>query len=564
MESRGHDPGAAPPEGRCVTGDRLPENCFCLDSRMALPLEDRLFGHAITEDALVVGTEGLAAFRAARPAASFDPREGRFSAMLVREDAVVIRTDRTGQDALFCYSDDDYWAVGNSLALTVSEVARHRRLDLYPPGVQGFHVRGGIHVGEQPLSHRTMVEGIRILPATAEVQVSRATGRMRIVQRDPPLGDVGFLDGFDYEAELAAFIARGSGLLAAIAEQATRLRSQLSGGYDSRMVLALLLAGTPRDAFAIQSHRHRTEEYAIAAALCDAHGLRMAEPVGAVRRLGDDEALAVWELSCLGTYHHLAAVPDMRCVPFRTVGLTGDLAADWKFFTGSGSLNGSPSDVARGIAGHLAGRPHAAGVVEDFEATFAEAGIDPEAPWAMELYYNLTRSRFHCGRHWFRDLGPNRLVTPLTSSALMRLDLHAAHRGWDRRRVVCDILKAACPALAHAPFETPEKAFPSEWLDGPPRAGGSAITPSPFTIYAGDAVPETGERFRARRLARQPRDMAAAFRARFDCIDPRRLAPWFEARDFAAARDELDGPSGRPARALHIYSVAGLLDLIER
>lgn len=536
-----------------------------LDSRRPLPAADALYGYAILEDALVVGTEGLASFRAARPAAAFDPREGRFAAVLAREDALVIRTDRTGQETLFVHGEGDDWAVATSLAVLVAERAAERRLALYPPGVQVFHIRGGRHLGEQPLSHRTMIEGVRILPATDEIHVDRTTRRMRVVARDPPLGDTGFLAGFDYEAELAHFLARSAGLLAALAEQATRLRTQLSAGYDSRMVLALLLAGgTPPDAFAVQSHRDRPGEFAVAEAICGTFGLAMDDPLPEDRILGDDEALALWEMSCLGTYLHLRPAERARPVPFGSLGLTGDLAASWKFFAGRGMLNGDATRIAQGIATALGDRPHAGAVVEDFLATFDEAGIDPGAPWAMDLFYALTRARFHCGRHWFRDLGANRLVTPLTATALMRLDVHAADRGWDRRKVVCDILSAACPALLEPPFDRPEKAFPDELRAAAPFRGALPLAPQPFAIFAGETgPPDPDTAFRQRRLAGHPDGTGAAFRTRFERIDPRRLAPWFDARDLAAARAGLDATPPNPARALHIYFVASLLDLFE-
>jgi hypothetical protein len=77
----------------------LPENCFYLDAETAPGLaRSELYGHAVFEDAVVFGSEGLAEYLAGTPGAV--PREGRFSAVMRQGERLLIRADATGQDAL--------------------------------------------------------------------------------------------------------------------------------------------------------------------------------------------------------------------------------------------------------------------------------------------------------------------------------------------------------------------------------------------------------------------------------------------------------------------------------
>jgi hypothetical protein len=540
-----------------------PPGCFYIDRDVPLGGVDALMGYAVLDDAVVLGTVGLAAFRAARPGVRFHPVEGRFAVLTTEGSEFVVRTDITGQEVVYAYLAEDFWAASNSFAMVIAGVARHRRLALYPPAIMGFHLKGGTHIGEQLLSHRTMVEWIEVLPAAAELRIDRATRRARVVRRS--LADALPEEGHDYEASLVDFVERSSGALAALARHAPGTHCQLSGGYDSRLALALLLAGTGPGAIAVESFPDREQDFRLARAICEALGLRLNAPQPGGSTLDGEASLAVWELASLGVYLPIYPIQNLSTPPGAHLRVTGDLAADWKYFRGTARFNGDAAKVARDIRGELARRPHGREVAEDFLSVFREMDIDPAAPWAMEIYYSLMRSRFHCGRHWYRELGHNRLATPLVSARLVRLEMLAAEHGWDRRRICCDILLAADPRLARFPFDRTDKRFPADLLDASPFRRGCTVRPRPFEVFAGDPGPPAVGQAPARRSTYRRDAFVAAFRDRFAGIARQRLTAWFTADDFARADAEVAEVASLShglRRATHVCFVAGIMDLI--
>lgn len=102
-----------------------------------------LFGYGITDDSLIFGTDGLSQYLAAN-GADF-PEEGRFCGFLIDTGKVIIRTDRTGQECLYLYSNGDDWAVSNSFLLLATQVAKRTELTFYPPAAHSFHLKNGAH-----------------------------------------------------------------------------------------------------------------------------------------------------------------------------------------------------------------------------------------------------------------------------------------------------------------------------------------------------------------------------------------------------------------------------------
>ena len=132
-----------------------------------------------------------------------------------------------------------FWAVSNSFALLVARASAKRSLSVYPPAAIAFHLKGGVHMGEQLASFNTLVEEVRMLPATSEICVDLGTNHAKIL--DTPIMDIFKGNGRSYEEIVFDFISQARGVLAALLPMAPSVQCQLSGGYDSRLVLALLM-----------------------------------------------------------------------------------------------------------------------------------------------------------------------------------------------------------------------------------------------------------------------------------------------------------------------------------
>jgi len=148
-------------------------------------------------------------------------RNGRFYAVLPKASETIVKTDRTGQEQLFVFEKGEHWAISNSFLLLASHAAKSHRLSLYPPALIGFHLKGGRHVGEQLVSHKTAIQDIRMVPATHDLVIDRATNSLSEIRRS-------FMTEFSlkdasYEEVLLRFLQRRADLLAALSGHAGAL-----------------------------------------------------------------------------------------------------------------------------------------------------------------------------------------------------------------------------------------------------------------------------------------------------------------------------------------------------
>ena len=564
----------------------LPHNCFYLDADCAARAMDNLYGYAILEDGIVLGSGGLAEWRRDNPQIAFPAMDGKFACVLretpggtpslpsdqTRAEILRIRTDVTGQEFIYYILEGGFWAVSNSFALLVARASAKRSLSVYPPAAIAFHLKGGVHMGEQLASFNTLVEEVRMLPATSEICVDLGTNHAEIL--DIPIMDIFRGNGRSYEEIVFDFISQARGVLAALLPMAPSVQCQLSGGYDSRLVLALLMGqdfdvANPRTRFSVQSHAHKELDLRAATLICERYDIPLNSPYPTYRMLSGGEALRVWDLSCLGTYLPFYPVQNLYPRKGMHLRLTGDTATSWDHFHGIGPLNGSPDKVASDIARLLKGRPHVENVVADYFAAFERVGLDRQEPGAMELFYNMFRSRAHCGRHWYRELGQNRLHTPLCTSAMVILDLLASREGSDRRKVYCDVLLATNPDLLRMPFETEEKAFPEELIAASPLAKAGPIQPKAMQVWGAWDVPEPAAELHLPFLETkcEQADFLGAIRARCAAVNRSEVSKFFTGEDLAKVDAEIADPrslSHGLRKTAHLLSVAAVVEMVGR
>ncbi|MGR3291213.1 MAG: hypothetical protein ACU0C9_08485 [Paracoccaceae bacterium] len=460
----------------------LPENCFFLDRLGCRNVKtSSLFGYALFEDAIVYGTHGLKEYykRHSEPKI---PIDGRFVGIFIDSNEITIRADRTGQEMLYLYKDGADWAVSNSFMLLAAEVARTHRITLYEPAVIGFHLKNGVHIGEQLISQRSMVTEIEIVPLTSDIVINRKSGDLKI--SDHAFDNIYEMAGMAYHEKLLDFLERSAGYLSALLSTGVPTQMFLSGGYDSRLVLGLLLAGGQRDNVQVTSHPHKSNDYNIAKSICQLLNL----PLNNSRRdrhglLSAGDAFRMWMLSCGGTYLPIYPVRNVTLLPDAEIRLTGDQPAGWSYFAGNAPFNGTAQKISDDILSALKNRPHAQQVRDDFLGVFDRHGIDPLHPKAMLAHYSAVRSRHHCGRAWYKSLGNEQLFTPLMLSDMIALNFHPDVMLHSDIRFFADAFSAIGGWVLEQPFETPDRQFPKEMLENSPFKGGATITPRNVSVF---------------------------------------------------------------------------------
>ncbi|TLP94739.1 hypothetical protein FEF26_11485 [Nesterenkonia salmonea] len=467
-------------------------NLFYLDNRSAIQVHGSfLYGYAYTDRAVIFGSKGLRDYLRENPE-NLLPDEGRFAAIFVDNDELTIKVDSTGQELLYLYQAGEDWAISNSFMHLVHRVSASRKLSFYEPAAMNFHLKDGKHIGEQLISHRTMVKQIKTVPLGHEVRVSRSTGRLN-VKKLPFLHKYGDLASDGYSDLLKRFLDRSSGLLQAIAAHGYEFNLSLSGGYDSRLVLALLIQSGAAPNVRISSLTSKPNDFKVAKSLCDRFRLPLNQPRGtsSPRNMSSSDSIRMYLESCGGTYLPFYPVMRNRLNPQGEFHLTGDQPSGLSFLAGRAKFNGEVPKIAEDIRLALSQRVHGEQVREDFLSTFSDLGVASEDPVAPLVFYSAIRARHHGGRSWYKSLGDSALLTPLMHSDLIRLDVHnvrAGHRqassGYgSKQKFFADVFSAIGGWPLEEPFETDNRQFPTALLDESPFRGGVRIEPSDFEVY---------------------------------------------------------------------------------
>jgi hypothetical protein len=155
------------------------ENIFLYTKNDFIKNKGFFVGYAFDDCSIIFGQDGLNEILDRKNLNPFE-LEGRFAGLFRGGLKSVIKTDKTGQELLFYYNQNDYWAVSNSFFLLLKHIAQKFKLFLHKPAVQGFHIRNGTHIGEQTITHKTMADGIELLPITAHISVDNNTADIEV------------------------------------------------------------------------------------------------------------------------------------------------------------------------------------------------------------------------------------------------------------------------------------------------------------------------------------------------------------------------------------------------
>ena len=442
--------------------------------------ESKLYGYAIFEDSIVFGTNGLLKYRS-ESTNKTPPEEGRFAGIFIEsESQISIKTDSTGQELIYIYENKENWFISNSFLALSEEVAKHYPLELYEPAIIGFHIKNGKQFGEQLISHKTPIKNIHLLPLTWEIKVDRQTGKLDFIKEEF-FSKFNIPDDFSYSEEIVNLIQRGSGLLSAIATFSTPMVLDLSGGYDSRIVLGMLNSSkTPNSQKFIKSIESMHGDYLSASALCEQLNLSINKYKYPEKEqyLSSSESLRMYFMNSGGAYLPINPCSGTKLFNKFFFRLTGYQPSGW-----DAAIMGKPEKLAKSIAYNLEGRPHQDTIKNDFLETLDLLGVDTTSETSMTAYYCAIRSRFHYGRSSFKTIGHSYLLTPIMSKSFLLLDIYNRGKGLPPQNIFADIYSALGEWASKTRFEHEGKNFPESLTNNPLFSSPANITPVNYKVY---------------------------------------------------------------------------------
>ncbi|MDI3329396.1 MAG: hypothetical protein QJR09_01510 [Micrococcus sp.] len=343
-----------------------------------------------------------------------------------------------------------------------------------------------------PLSATTLCHEVRMLPPAAQLIVPfGAGGAVAPRTEQSPWPEVFSPDGEPWGAQVRSAAVRTASLAAAWAGcPGTSVRLALSGGVDSRLVLAATLMADPGSDVTVYNTTNLGRANQADADTVRALAERFGFPVGAGGRPAPKPVLekyasplSVWLLDSLGLNHQLA-LPSFRVGGDGFFTVSGHGAGVHKGAYGWRSIPALRSDLA-------ASDPQlATAVAGPASELLREVGIDPDAgPHATEWHYLAVRNSIHGGRFAIQNmLGPRPLMqrqlvalahAPEGSSAAPPAQIGPAwSRGAGNRSLTAAVLSVLDPRLAAAPYDQPAKSIAPATIETVLAAAGGPLDPA--------------------------------------------------------------------------------------
>lgn len=464
----------------------LPNNCFIYTKDEIKNLTtSKLFGYAWTENHLIFGTDGINEYLNNN---SELPTEGRFCGIFLdkNRDKISIYTDFTAQETLYLFQNGEDWAISNSFMLLSKVMGKKYNLSFYPPAANCFHLKNGVHLGEQLISHKTMVKEIIILPITDRIEVNRIDGSLKIIKAD--YYTKLYRKNINYYDLILNFLERGSGALEALIDLGLPIDLFLSGGYDSRIVLGMLSKiYSYQDRINVYSHENKLNDFNSAKMLVNHLGIKnfnLPNQKNINKALSASDAIRMYMLSCGGVYLPFYSVRNKSLDKNLSIRLTGDQPVGRSHFEGRAIFNGSMTKVSTDIYSFLKAqsRNYIDETYNDFLSVFNDIGIDIKDPLSQLAYYQSIRSRFHCGRNWYKSLGNTFLFTPLMQHDILLIDLISQESHYPNK-MFADIFSALGDWALNIPFESKDRGFYSSLLNNSPFRKGINFSPRKTYVY---------------------------------------------------------------------------------
>lgn len=343
-------------------------------------------GYAFTDRSLVMNYDGYVKYKKENGLLFDKVEDGRFLLLEKNGDVFRLRADPAGQYIIYYYKSSDFWAVSDSL-LELSKVITSYGLKkiAYQPSIDVFKNERLSLIGGQLVSNNTALENVKTLGLDEYIELSWGEGR-----NDFSIKKISHKKSYtDYEEFLYNLVRSWYGRLGAISKLRKESYLALSGGGDSRAVLALWESSLVNEKINCHSQKKYEQEYEIAKQLC----VLSNQNFGSVIKGESSQALSAEESYQLS----MSANASIKT----NFGFRRNVIKDPQFHFMGGCAIGSfyMKSSYKARAARLVKQFGEAGenVGNEILLSLEYLGIDSKDPWAMFHHYYNFRARYHYG-----------------------------------------------------------------------------------------------------------------------------------------------------------------------
>lgn len=395
--------------------------------------------------------------------------QGRFFVAYEKDEKKIFKTDNTGQELVFYYTGTDGWAISNSFKVLAEHLHSHGvQLTINYASLMTF--QGKHSFCEALTTDDTTIKEIFLLGNDEQIEVLHET-EFQITKKPESV-----VEPQDLLSLATLYVSQWKQWLKALVDDLPEgsVVCDLTGGVDSRLVLALLIAsGCDLRRVEFVSNPLAHEDYRIATELASHYGLSLnKERKKTPDQLTSEEKLELSLTSSLGVYHGFY-VPSIRDTSTTSI----------HFHGGGGGLfrsvyNPAMETVLLSQKDYYPDLTFLARSIRQL-IKFDRKKVEPFAQLPEDRsirYFFETRNKYHFGRQWFKSL-ESQLITPLISRKLLEMKTISQGMLADRELYLLIFLLTE-PNLISFSFDKPEKSFSAESIE----KIGKIISSTPITI----------------------------------------------------------------------------------
>lgn len=408
-------------------------------------------GYALVGADVVLGEAGHSEYQH-ETRRSVPPFEDGCYVVLEKTDTgFTLGVDYTGASKIYIYEHAGRWALSNSFT-TLVEAVQKRSWPIRPVA----HVLDALtfetQMFQQLYTFSTPAEQIRLVPRRNVITVTNGSLKEKsvpIVHREP--------DGNSYNEALEEYLSVWLGRLMTLhADTGISYSLDVSGGVDSRTVLALFLSARQYFEFRLNSRTHFRSIRANAADMRVAQELAAIysfslnrDPEGLKRgKLSENARYVQWRNFSLGVYAPIYWGPQTR--PEHHVAFGGQGGESHRQAYRGQDIMRLLQDRARYFRSEKTYEHGRQALMDTVEVLRRQ---DPGTPTSLAHYHEF-RDRFHGGLHALETV---RLL-PLASSLLHRASRSLSPESRLRGQALRDIMACAAPGVLGLPYDDEGKA----------------------------------------------------------------------------------------------------------
>jgi len=446
-----------------------------------------LHGFAYDGVDMICGSLGYSKFKARRGRLVKPGQDGSYIVVNRIGNKTVIGTDFSGYSTLFLYRSGKHWAVSNSF-VTLAQHAYCGSGDLSSDllSLHSHNIKKSL--GFQTSLISMGIKEIQLVPVGQQVVIDHAPDGGSVTTEPIWSSKPALTVSSRYHSSMRHFLTTATGQMCTMLQSDADITCDITGGRDSRTVLAIMLFAARllgislNDRVHFNSRKNAGIDFQIATQLCNSIDVTLNRPEMEAltkRALHGDHGYKVWKQQHLGAHHQIMfPLVHRDSTHFWLSGNGGESHRYRHSFGPSPDVEHYFRSVTKTFPCDETRDRFLERLLDDLETQRQCAYSESDD---LMLLYRSYRDRMHHGR---RSRMFN-AITPLSSKLLRQTSDHCTHESWENGLVLADIIANLAPDLLQTPFEKPYPGYDT----------GSLIFRQLFSNLAED-VDTSGELFR--------------------------------------------------------------------